>query len=169
MSLHKDLLMQARQLAIREPKRPKQASLRRAISTAYYALFHLLIDESSRMLVSGTQRNQLRLCIHRAFQHSDMKAAAVSFSKGNVSAKLMPGLNGQTLQIPLQDVGKSFVELQQARHESDYDTARRFPRAETLDLIGQTEQAFIDWRGVRGTIQADTFLTALLVQRQIRG
>ncbi len=42
MPLAQDLLEQARHLANREPKRPKQASLRRAVSRAYYALFHLL-------------------------------------------------------------------------------------------------------------------------------
>ncbi len=169
MSLHRDLLHQARYLALKEPKRPKQASLRRAISAAYYAIFHLLVDESSRMLVSGMHRKPLRMCVQRAFLHSDMKSAAVSFSTGRVPGKLIAALDGQVLQIQLQNVGKAFVELQQARHESDYDTARRFSRAEALDLIGQTERAFVAWRGVRGSIQADTFLMALLVQRRLRG
>ena len=42
MSLATDLLEQADHLARRERKRPKQASLRRAVSAAYYGLFHLL-------------------------------------------------------------------------------------------------------------------------------
>ena len=46
LSLHADLLRQARQLALKEPRRPSQASLRRAISASYYALFHLLVDEA---------------------------------------------------------------------------------------------------------------------------
>ncbi len=46
MAYPDDLLEQAQHLAQREPKRPKQASLRRAISSAYYALFHLLISEA---------------------------------------------------------------------------------------------------------------------------
>ncbi len=50
MSLHDDLLEQAKHLANREPRRPKQASLRRAISAAYYALFHLLVDEATKLL-----------------------------------------------------------------------------------------------------------------------
>ena len=33
--------------AKRKPKRPRQASLRRAVSTSYYALFHLLICEAT--------------------------------------------------------------------------------------------------------------------------
>ena len=48
MAYPEDLLEQANHLARREPKRPKQASLRRAVSTAYYALFHLLIGQAVR-------------------------------------------------------------------------------------------------------------------------
>src|ERR1700722_19345356 len=48
MSFPIDLLEQARHLANREPKRPKQASLRRAVSTAYYAIFHLLSIETAK-------------------------------------------------------------------------------------------------------------------------
>ena len=47
MSLHADLLKQARHLSTKEPSRPSQASLRRAISAAYYALFHRLVDEAT--------------------------------------------------------------------------------------------------------------------------
>lgn len=41
-----DLLEQAYDLAQKEATDPKQASLRRAVSTAYYALFHLLVEEA---------------------------------------------------------------------------------------------------------------------------
>lgn len=42
MSLPNELLAQARHLATKEPRRPRDASLRRSVSAAYYALFHLL-------------------------------------------------------------------------------------------------------------------------------
>lgn len=48
MPFPEDLLQQAYDLASKEPENPKQTSLRRAVSTAYYALFHLLIDEGCR-------------------------------------------------------------------------------------------------------------------------
>ena len=41
-----DLLELARDLADLHPESPPQPSLRRAVSTAYYALFHLLISEA---------------------------------------------------------------------------------------------------------------------------
>jgi len=48
MAFAQDLLEQSSHLANREPRRPRQASLRRAVSTAYYALFHLLIQEATK-------------------------------------------------------------------------------------------------------------------------
>jgi hypothetical protein len=42
----RDLVPQARLLARSEPRHPKQATLRRTVSTAYYGLFHFLIEES---------------------------------------------------------------------------------------------------------------------------
>ena len=84
MSLHADLLRQARQLALEEPGRPSQASLRRAISASYYALFHLLIDEATRRMSSGRDRTALRGCLGRAFVHADMKRVAQQFSDGGV-------------------------------------------------------------------------------------
>ena len=45
----------------------------------------------------------------------------------------------------------------------------RFTRREVLDLVDRVDRAFADWRSVRGTSQADTFLTGLLVFENMRG
>src|SRR5262245_50068779 len=79
MALHEDLLAQAAWLTTKDARRPKQASLRRAVSTAYYALFHLLVDEASRFLVGGAKRIQLRHQLARAFEHGQMRHAASAF------------------------------------------------------------------------------------------
>ncbi len=79
MALHDDLLAQADHLAHVDKKKPKQANLRRAVSAAYYALFHLLIDESSCFLVAGKQREALRHQLARSFDHGHMKKTAQAF------------------------------------------------------------------------------------------
>src|SRR5712664_67396 len=68
MAFPDDLLEQAQHLAQREPKRPKQASLRRAVSTAYYALFHLLITETTK----NWKRPAERFTLARMFEHTLM-------------------------------------------------------------------------------------------------
>ncbi len=170
MSLHSDLLAQARHLARKEPKKPKQASLRRAVSAAYYAIFHMLVHEATRFMVSGARdRAALRRCLARAYAHRDMQRVAQQFADGGVSPKLLPGLNGLPLQPPLVALAETFVELQQARHEADYNIARRFTRREVLDLADRAEEAMADWRGLRRTAQADTFLAGLLAFGNMRG
>ena len=148
MSLHADLLRQARQLALKEPRRPSQASLRRAVSASCYALFHLLVDEAPRRMFSGRDRAALRGCLGRAFVHADMKRVAQQFSGGRVSPKLSPGMNRQAVRPELTGVAATFVDLQQARHEADYDTTHRFSRPDVIDLMDRAEQAFRDWNSV---------------------
>lgn len=169
MSLHAELLKQAHFLARKEPKKPTQASLRRSVSASYYALFHLLVDEATKLMLAGNVRSPLRDSLARAFRHSAMKHTAVAFARKSISPKLASGLDRQQVQQPLTDVATAFVQLQEARHDADYNRALRFTRREALDLADLAEQAFRDWRQVRGSLQADTFLTGLLVYRHMQG
>jgi len=71
-------LEQAKHLANREKKRPRQASLRRAVSTAYYALFHLLVHEATL----NWRRFEQGALLARFFEHGKMKSACQK-SRGN--------------------------------------------------------------------------------------
>ena len=166
MSPHLDLLRQARLLATKEPRKPLQASLRRGVSAAYYALFHLLVDEAVGRMVAASQQS-LRDCLSRAFAHANMNTVAQMFAKSSVSPKLSPGLNGHPLQPELIKVAKAFVDLQH-RHDADYNMAQRFSRQDVLDLIDQADQAVSDWHNVRNTPPADTFLVGLLAFGNMR-
>jgi hypothetical protein len=50
MAYHDDLLRLARDLANKPD--PTQAEFRRSVSTAYYALFHLLVGETTLKLLA---------------------------------------------------------------------------------------------------------------------
>lgn len=120
-------------------------------------------------MFSGHGRASLRPVVGRAFRHSTMKALAQQFATPGDPAKLAPALDKLPIQPTLVDLAATFQELQQARHEADYDLARRFTRSEVLLLIDLTQQAFDDWQSVRGTLQADTFLAGLLTYNNIQG
>lgn len=165
MALHHDLLEQARHLASREPRRPRQASLRRAISSAYYALFHLLADAGASIL-PGLPIG-LRTRARRAFTHRSMQEVCRQFAAGNLNpatAVLLPN----PLQPELRRVANAFVELQEARHTADYDLAAVFSRPEVLLKIDLVTRAFDDWRVVRSDLNASVFLAALLLQQHWR-
>lgn len=164
MTLASDLLAQAKHLVSRERGRPRQASLRRAASVAYYALFHLLIREASQRLVPGPAIQKL---VARVYTHIEMSKASRSFSGGTLPQKFVGITGSQPLPLALRNVANAFVELQQARHEADYNVAKSFSRAEVQSLIDQAEQAFQDWQAVRRTTAGRLYLVCLLLWERL--
>lgn len=168
--LYRDLLAQAEHLAGKEPRRPKQASLRRAVSAAYYALFHFLVDAACRNIVgTGHQRRHLRHVIARAFSHSTMKNASKSFAGGTLPAGLSTTLLSSTISSGLRDVAEAFVTLQEERHRADYVLAKPFSKSEVTDLIHTARNAIELWQTVKNDDTARLYLLSLLVWDQLKG
>lgn len=156
------LLEQARHLAKRERTRPRQASLRRAISTAYYALFHLLIHEATL----NWKRADQRALFARFFEHGKMKSAS-DRQRGECHRYLNSRLNAS--DEPLLDcmrhlyrVAHTFTQVQQFRHIADYDNSTQWTRTNVLDQITAVETAFASWRAIREEPMAQTYLVSLL-------
>ena len=119
MALHDELLEQAQHLANRERKQPRQASLRRAVSSAYYALFHLLVFEAVSRWKIATQRPQLA----RIFEHSRMNAA----SERALNVKLFPFAGHDAAVVAhLKKIAATFSQLYEQRQTADYDLATQW-------------------------------------------
>ncbi|MBI2303090.1 MAG: hypothetical protein HYU66_29635 [Armatimonadetes bacterium] len=162
MSLSTDLRLQAQQLAQHEPKRPRQASLRRAVSALYYAQFHLLIDEAAKQMLGAAPRDRrLRQCMARAFDHTAMAKACRSFAGGNLPATIAQTTSPLPLPADLQLVANTFVRLQEKRHRADYDLRPTFTRADVAVLLRSYDDALAAWRRVRGDPAARFFLICL--------
>lgn len=167
MALADDLLSQAAHLAILDLGKPKQANLRRAVSAAYYALFHLLVDEGaasvgSRLTVAGKAK------IRRAFAHADMKIVCSKYAKAATPASIHPQISPlltSPLNPDLRNVAETFVELQEARHLADYDLTSTFSRMDVLAFINAANLAFNDWKTARLTMNAKVFLIDLLLRK----
>jgi uncharacterized protein (UPF0332 family) len=156
------LLEQARHLAHRERKRPRQASLRRAVSTAYYALFHLLISAATL----NWKRVDERALLARFFEHGKMRAASER-QRGEcsrfINSARPPAAEAElNCMRHLHLVAEAFIEAQQQRHAADYDNARQWNRADALSLILQVESAFESWRAIRDEPAAHAYLISLL-------
>ncbi len=141
-----------------------QASLRRAVSAAYYALFHYLIDQACNQVVNHAPgRTELRRKLGRAFQHAQMKSAAKAFSSG---AQQKQNKWFDVAQIPqaLSDVAEAFAELQEARHTADYDLNEPFYRSDAIAHVTIAENAVASFHQIRGTHAGRAFLLAMLVK-----
>lgn len=149
--MHDQLLSQARHLAEMDSGRPVQANLRRAISAAYYAMFHFVIDRALSFFI-GTGAVQgsddLRNLMARAFEHADIKGAARAFASGNPPDLIKRALAGQPIPTELQEFTQTFVELQERRHQADYDLSSRFIRDNVLTNIQRVEEAIVNWEQI---------------------
>ena len=82
MAYPDDLLKDAYHLAGRGGKKPKQSSLRRAVSTAYYAAFHLLVAD----FVGNWRVPDQRARLARMFEHRRMSGAPLDYADKSYEA-----------------------------------------------------------------------------------
>jgi uncharacterized protein (UPF0332 family) len=127
------LIVAARKLAHASTQKPRQADLKRAISTAYYALFHAMAKNTADLLVGvGPNRpDKAWTQTYRALQHGDAKSACVQVRK----------LGFPTTIVACAD---AFVALQETRHSADYDPDYRVFRDDALRAIKFAEDAIRD-------------------------
>jgi hypothetical protein len=158
MNFALQLLSVARKLAIEPSEEAFQASLRRSLSTTYYALFHLLVEEAVATLVLSAPQG-LRSRASRAFFHNEINKVCGQFSK-----QLTPELKALLpAGVPddLRIVAETFSELQQVRHRADYDPDFVTMRSFALVRINEAARAFSAWQRIRGSDEATVFLAAL--------
>jgi len=152
VSLPADLLAQARHLATWEARKPKQASLRRAVSTAYYALFHFISEESAKLFIGATNQDKpSRDLARRAIAHARIKEVCTEFQKDVPRVLLQPfwGPAGIAGDVDFSDLCGAFIDLQKARHAADYDFLAPVSRLSALDACDRAARAMSAWSNLR--------------------
>lgn len=125
-----DLLMLADELAGRDTGRPRQASLRRAVATAYYAVFHALAKMCADQLIGPSKSWEVYTPVYRALDH------------GAARRVLQEARIGQARDADVARIGMIFIDLAAKRIEADYvPEPFKFSRGEVKDSIRQARGA----------------------------
>ena len=158
----------------------KQASARRAVSTAYYGLFQRLSEDVVFNLTKRNTPEGLREVMQRALGHRDMKVVCDGFSRANKNyqkrdrskpfetaalPKSTITLLAFPLQIELLDVAAAFNDLQESREQADYDARLNWSPAQARIKVELARAAFVSWDEVKGSGNGLIFMAALLLQR----
>ena len=157
MAYHHDLLTQATHLVHSAPS--TQASLRRAVSSAYYAVFHLLIAEAT----SNWNNVKLRAALGRAYDHGIMKTASNRLS----NSQEFP-FTGEDPRVvaSLRFVARAFTQLQEDRHFADYNLTKDLGSIDALNQVKSAEKIFYTWQSIRGNQIAQEYLVSLVVKHR---
>ena len=157
--LPEQLIAQAESLLRGSPN--NEANVRRAVSSAYYALFHLLVRDA----VSNWKHADHHSRLARAFDHRRMKDASTAILKdiGGVPSLAPVDVNAeQAFRLRLSTVAQAFVDLQQERHKADYDIEEPFQPIEAAVDVAQARLAFEAWAEVKNDPRSQRYLYSLL-------
>ena len=91
-----------------------------------------------------------------------MKKICGRFLAAQVSQPLL-ALVGPTVSSQLQTVARAFIDLQDARHQADYDLDWFVTREDALHYLGLAWDAFDAWKAIETTAEANIFILSLLL------
>ena len=114
----------------------RQSFMRRAISTAYYAAFHLFVEDFVEHWEFPDQRARLG----RMFSHGGMRTGFTAKDKRSPTP----------LEQELIDVVTSFEQLQKDRQRADYDAGWTLVETDVRNSVTLAEDVFSKWREIKG-------------------
>ncbi|SPF46825.1 conserved hypothetical protein [Candidatus Sulfopaludibacter sp. SbA4] len=153
MAYADDLFRDAQHLAKRGGKHPKQSSLQRAVSTAYYAAFHLLVAD----FVANWRIPEQRARLGRMFEHRRMSGAV--FETGDKH-------NPTPIEVEIKSLIAKFTQLQKDRYEADYNVAKIWFHTDVVRALDLADEVFKIWRRVRKEKLAQHHLMSMFGARQ---
>ena len=148
------LLQIAADLAEINTRRPRRADLCRAVSTAYYALFHCLARTCADRLAgrAGPVGNRpMWRRVYRALEHRQARTRCE-----NVPASFPDGV---------RQFGQAFSALQSKRHFTDYDPDHPVRKSEVVADINDVRTAIDRFLATPANVRRDFAIHVLMKVR----
>jgi uncharacterized protein (UPF0332 family) len=156
------LLEQADKLIAPQAGRPRQADIRRAISSAYYAIFHAIITKAVDQFVGATNRDKSHYgLVYRSVSHSRLRDLCNEVQKPTLPNKYRPYVPSTGLGPHIVAVAEAFVDLQENRHSADYDVMIRMNRSDAAAAIATARSAIGRFEKAN-QLEQQAFLSLLL-------
>lgn len=137
------LLEQADRLAASgSPGQPRQVDLRRAISAAYYAVFHATLTAAADRYVGANRRAAGQYFLaYRSVDHKELRDVCSRVSITNVSGRLSQYFPADSFDADIKAFAQTLLELQAKRIDADYNPAIREKKSDALLAIGTARDA----------------------------
>ncbi len=144
------------------PGAPRQADLRRSISSSYYALFHFVVSALADEFIGFNARRTARYAlVYRSLDHRPLRDICLEVIKPTPSRRFLQITPSGGFATGLQAFAAVVAELQQRRHDADYDPQQRFFVADAQHAHREASAAISRFHGVDDD-QRKLFLTLLL-------
>ncbi len=106
----------------------------------------------------------------RIFEHERMKKVSGATIKSMEAELDLRDLNsrGALCRMELKKVAQSFIILQQARHDADYNLEYELDPADAVAHVNLANSAFVSWEVTRDSDVAKEYLFSLLFKEKER-
>jgi hypothetical protein len=154
---------QAEKLIVPPPAGPpRQVDIRRAISAAYYAVFHFVLAAAADEFIGSTKRNTpLYSLVYRSIDHRGLRDLCNESRKQHPGGKYQKYVPGNGFGPDIRNFADGLVELQERRHSADYDPSVCVKTSDALIAIAQARSAVNLFKNAEAT-ERKTFLSLLL-------
>ena len=136
--------------------RPQQIHLRKAISAAYYAMFHTLAASNADTLVGAMLTDRQGWAWRQLYRAADHRPTRNKLTQASL---------GGRFSVAIRNFGEVFAYVQQARHSADYDFSSEFHAANVTVLINRVEIAITDFNQTPDDIRRDLAVHILTTTR----
>jgi hypothetical protein len=142
---------------------PSDAQLRRAVSTAYYALFHKVLGTGAeRFMGAGNRRSAGYSLLYRSFNnHGRMQSVCEALNVPTLSKTLQQQLGRPALSQDMRDFASDFVALQEKRHLANYDPSVIFVLSDSANQVDIAEAAMLAFDRATSEEKADVLALML--------
>lgn len=173
------LLALAEALALPKPgggASSESTERRRAVSTAYYAVFHAISGRVAASVFPSAEQI-FRQRISRWIAHTDIRTVArwvVGQGPGDGKGvpshirELLKDIEGPHIDADTVLIAEGFLELHEQREEADYDHEAVFENIDTQAHITNARQ-IVDLAQKSSSAQVQQFFGLIAMQAQVRG
>jgi len=141
------LFEQAEKLITSQVGRPRQVDIRRAISAAYYAIFHAIITAAADQFAGATNRDRSQYgLIYRSVSHMWLRDLCREVRKPRLSNKFKPYAPATGFDADIAAFAAAAVDLQEKRHSADYDVMVRMNSSDAALAIATARAALKRFR-----------------------
>jgi hypothetical protein len=150
-----DLLINSR------PGRPRQVDIRRAMSAAYYGLFHAVMTAAADQVIGAAHRTDSRYgLVYRGIDHGALRVLCNGI-KQTLPAKYKPYLPSSGFGPNITAFATAVIELQEKRHTADYNPMVQMKRSDAVLSVQTARAALRQFQGASAE-QRGIFLNILL-------
>ena len=131
---------------------PRQADLRRAISSVYYGIFHAVLTEAADDFVGKTKRHTPRYAlVYRSIKHRSLQTICKDIVRPKLPDKYLKFEPRGGFGSDLRALATALVELQEKRHLADYDPLYRVRMSDAILAVKTGREALVRFRSANRT------------------